>query len=84
MKIRAGKNNKQNFFVAENGPFGTPLLAPKIPRKVYVGPVFCVLFQEMRRINCFWGPKLASFGWGPKSLCEKVMCFFRSLGFPDL
>ena len=39
--------------MAENGPFGTPMVEAKNPpEKVYVGP-FGVLAQEMRHIEFF-------------------------------
>ena len=50
--LRAGKNNKLNFFVPPNGPCETPPFSPQnSPRKSLCGSLFCVLSQEMRHIN---------------------------------
>ena len=59
------------LFVAENGPFGTPFLAPKITSKKFIMWVpFLRPFpgDEAHKLF-FWGPKIGCFGWGPKSLC---------------
>ena len=82
-RVREGQeaNNKLNFFVAENGPSGTPYLYPKTvilksPRKSLCGSLFCVLSREMRHIILFLGTQIGCFGWGPKSLCWKSFCAF--------
>ena len=77
-KYGQGKNNK--LLLAENGPFGTPFLAPKTPRKSLCGSLFCVLFQEMRHINSFLGAQIGVF-WvgGEKFMLKNVMCFFSPL-----
>ena len=64
--------------MAENGPFGTPVLTPKIPPK---RSLFCVLSQEMRRINLFLGAqKIGGFlGGGQRVYVEKVYVLFPPL-----
>ena len=67
---RAGEKIKTKLLVAQNGPFGTPNIAPE---KVYVGPFFYALSQEMRHINSFSGiPKRGISGKGQKVYVEKV------------
>ena len=55
---------------------GPPFLTPKIPpKKVYVRPLFCVLSQEMRCINFFWGSRMWCFGLGAKKfMLNKFVC----------
>ena len=54
--------------MAENVPFGTPFLTPKIPRKnVYVGPFFAFFPRT-------WGV----LGGSPKVYVEKVYVLFPS------
>ena len=62
--------------MAENGPFGTPFLTPKIPpKKVYVS-------QEIRHINFFLGAQNWGFWVGAKKfMLKKFMCFFRPSNF---
>ena len=68
--IKGRKNNKLNFFVAENGLFAKrhPFLTPQIPPKKFMWVPFLCLSQEMRHINFFfWGPK-----WGVLGGRQKV------------
>ena len=67
--------------MAKNGPFGTPFLTPNPPeKKVYAGPFFGVLSQEMRHINFFLGAQNGVFRVGCKKvMLKKLMCSFCSL-----
>ena len=59
--------------MAEDAPFGTPLLTPEILPKNLCGSLFGVLSQEMRHINFFRGdPKWGLLGGGQKVYVEKV------------
>ena len=61
----------------ENGPFGTPFLTPKSPRKKLCGSPFCVLSQEMRHIIFFLGAQNGVFWVGVKKFMLKKSCAFR-------
>ena len=62
-------------------PFWDPSCGPKTPHeKVYVGPLFGVLSQEMMHINFFVGVRnWGCFGWGSNIYVEKVGVLFLSL-----
>ena len=53
--VRAGKNNKLNFFVVQDGPFGTPILTPKIPPKKFMLVLFLLGKVSMGALK--WGLK---------------------------
>ena len=67
--------------MAENGPFGIPFLTPKIPEKVYVGPLFASFPRKWEwDINCLLGAQNRVFWVGAKKLMlKKFMCFFGPL-----
>ena len=75
---RARKNNKLNFFVAENVPFGDPFLGPKIPSKKFMWVPFCVHSQARRHINFFlWAQNVGGvLVGGQKVYVEKVYVLF--------
>ena len=65
--------------MAENGPFETPFLTPKIPPgKVYVGP-FLHSFpgNEANKLSS-GGPKSGGLGGGQQVYVEKVYVIFLS------
>ena len=66
--------------MAENGPFGTPFLTPKIPlEKVYAGP-FLRSFPGNEAHKLFsGGPKWGVLGGGQKVFVEKVDVLFPPL-----
>ena len=73
--LRAGKKqHKNNLFVAQNGPFGTPFLTPKFRPKRFM---WFPLGNEEH--NFCGGPKWGVLGGGQKVYVERVMCFFRPL-----
>ena len=61
---------KLNFLWPKMARLGPPFWLKNPAEKVYVGPSFCVLSQEMRHINFFLGDQNGGF-W--------VMCFFGPL-----
>ena len=65
--------------MAENGPFGTPPLTPKIPfKKAYVGPFFRPFPGNEAHELLSGGPKWGVLGGGQKVYVEKVYVLFRS------
>ena len=66
--------------MAENGPFGTPFLIPKIRPKKFMWVPFRVLSQEMRHINFILGGRKCFLGVGDKKfMLKKFMCYFGPL-----
>ena len=65
--------------MAENGPFGTSFLAPKMPPEKFMWIPFCVPFpgDEARKLF-FGGPKMGVLGGGQTVYVEKVYVLFRS------
>ena len=62
------------LIVAENGPFATVFLTPKIPPKKFMWvPFLCSCpGNEARKFSGVL--KMERFGWGAKSLCWKSLC----------
>ena len=66
--------------MAQNGPFGT-LFDLKIPPTKSIWVLFCVLSQEMRHINFFWGSKMGFLIGGQKVYVERVYVRWIQEGF---
>ena len=65
--------------MAENGPFGTPFLTPKIPPKKFMWVPFLRPFPGNEAHKLFsGGPKWGVLGGGQKVYVEKVYVPFRS------
>ena len=65
--LRAGKNK---LFVAENGPFGTPFLTPKILLKKFMWVPFLSPFPRNEAPKLFSGGlKWGVLGRGAKGFC---------------
>ena len=76
---KGGNKTITKFLVAENGPFGTPFLTPKVPPKKFMWVPFLSPFQEMRHINFFLGAQKGVFWVGAQKVyVEKVYVLFRS------
>ena len=76
--IRAGKNDKLNFFfVAKIGPFGTPFLTPKFPLKKFMWVPLLRSFPGNEAHKLFpGGPKWGVLGGRQKVYVEKVYVLF--------
>ena len=68
------KNIKLNFLWPKMACLGPPFWTQNPPEKVYVGPFFCVLSQEMRHIMS----KSGVLGGGQKVYVEKKYGLFLS------
>ena len=66
--------------MAENGPFGTPFLTPRIPPKKFMWvPFLCSFPKKIRHMNFFLGAQNGGFwGGGQKVYVEKVYVLFPS------
>ena len=70
--------------MAENGPFGTPFLTPKIPRKCLCGSLFLRSFPGNEAHKLFLGAQNGGFRVGCKKfMLKKFMCFFGPLFLPE-
>ena len=67
--------------MAENGPFGAPFLAPKIPPKKFMWVPFLRPFPGNEAHKFFFlGAQIGVFRVGAKMfMLKKFMCFFRPL-----
>ena len=73
-------NNKLNFFVADNSPFGTPFFTPKIPPKMFMWVPFSRSFPGNEAHKLFLGAHNWGFGVGSKKfMLKKFLCFLRPL-----
>ena len=81
--LRARKKQKAKLFVAENGPFGTPVLTPKIPPKGFMWVPFLRPFPGNEAHKLFWGcPKWGVLGGRQKVFyVEKVFVLFLPPSF---
>ena len=73
------KNKKTKLLVAENGPFGAPLLKPKPPRKSSCGSFFAFFPGNEAHTFFSGGPKWGVLGGGQQVYVEEVYVFFPSL-----
>ena len=79
-KLDKGRKNQQTkLFVIENGPFGTPFLAPKIRPRKFMWVPFLPSFPGNQAQIFFRGPENGGFGWGAKSLRWTSLCAFTVL-----
>ena len=68
--------------MAENGPFGAPFLAPKIPPKKFMWAPFLRPFPGNEAHKLFsGGPNWGVLGGGPKVYVEQMYVLLKKISF---